>query len=150
MDEIPIEYKAALILAVETLREEPAPTSIGHNDMAVMIAYGQSLEFGIPTINTDMISRFLSKHLAVPKDARMQPKVVQGYLEKLADSRLIDEEQKQGDYRMRDDTSTYLVAYTKMLKSPHIDELLFHGFRLYSAWEIKKQKTRNTPFSYGF
>ena len=140
MEGIPIQLRAVLRLAVDGLKEKTAPTSIGYNDMAVMIAYGQSQEYGIPTVNADMISRFLSKHPAVPNNARMQPPVVQGYLEELADKALIDAQPEQGNYRMRDDTSSCLVADTDYMKSPTIDEFLFHGFRLHSAWEIQKQK----------
>mgnify|MGYP001597486401 CR=1 FL=1 len=90
MEGLPIQLRAALRVTVDGLKGETAPTSLGYNDMAVMIAYGESDECGIPTINADMVSRFLLKNLAVPKDARMQPQVVQGYLERLEDAVLIN------------------------------------------------------------
>lgn len=79
--------------------------------------------------------------MAVPSDARIQPEIVQGYLEKLAINNLIDREHKDGDYRIGSDTSTILVRCSEMLKTPdpNIDEFLFHGFRVYSAWETSKQ-----------
>ena len=140
MEGIPIQLRAFLRLAVDTLKEKTAPTSIGYNDMVVMIAYGQSLEAGIPTVNAEMIFRYLAKHPAVPSDAKMQPQIVQGYLEELADKALIDKLPEQGNYIMRGDISSCLVEDTDSMKSPHIDEFLFHGFRLHSAWEIRKQK----------
>lgn len=141
MEEIPIQLRASLRLAVDELKEKTAPTSIGYNDMAVMIAYGRSQEYGAPTVNADMISRFLSKHPAVPGDARMQSEMVQGYLEELASHALIDAQPEQGDYRMRDDISPYLVANMNHMKSAHIDEFLFHGFRLHSALEIQRPES---------
>ena len=140
MDGIPIQLRAVLRLVVDGLKEKTAPTSIGYNDMAVMIAYGASQEHGIPTVNSNMISNFLSNHPAVPNDARMQPQMVQGYLEELADRALIDAQPEQGNYRMRDDTGSCLVVDTDYMKSPTIDEFLFHGFRLHSAWDIQRQK----------
>ena len=138
MEGIPVQQRAALRFAVDRLKEKTAPTSIGYNDMAVMIAYGHSKEYGTPTVNADMISRFLSKDPAVPSDAIMQPQMVQEYLEELASKALIDAQPKQGDYRMRDDISPCLVAGTNDMKSAHIDVLLFHGFRLHSALEIQR------------
>lgn len=58
MDEIPLHCGAVILFAVQSLREDPAPTSIGYNDMALMIAYGEFREYGIPTFNSRMISRF--------------------------------------------------------------------------------------------
>ena len=89
MEGIPIQLRAVLGFVVDGLKEKIAPTCIGYNDMAVMIAYGQSKECGIPTVNADMVSRFLSMHPAVPSDARIQPQVVQGYLEELASAKLM-------------------------------------------------------------
>ncbi|MBI2631777.1 hypothetical protein HYW75_02130 [Candidatus Pacearchaeota archaeon] len=148
MDYIHSEYKVAILFAVNHLKEESAPSSIGYNDMALMIAYGESSEYGIPTVNSDMISRFLLKHQAVPINARMLPQTVKIYLEKLATENLIDREINDGDYRMRNDTSTILVRSTDLLKSSDIDKTLFHGFRVYSAWEIYKQIT-SQKFEHG-
>ena len=142
MEGIPIQLRATLIFVVDGLKEKTAPTSIGYNDMAVMIAYGQSMEEGIPTVNANMISRFLSKHPAVQSDAKMTSQMVHGYLEELADKALI-EEQEKGSYRMRDDISSCLVENTEYMKSPTIDEFLFHGFRLHSSREIYKAKKTN-------
>ncbi|MBU3913244.1 MAG: hypothetical protein KKE50_04070 [Nanoarchaeota archaeon] len=138
MEEIPIQQRTVLRFAVGKLKEKTAPTSMGYNDMAVMIAYGQPQGGGVLTVNAEMISRFLSKHSAVPSDARMQPSVVQGYLEELANNALIDAQPGQGNYRMRDDISSYLVTDADDMKSPVIDKFLFDGFRVYSYWEIQK------------
>jgi len=145
MENIPVSQRASVIFVVNQLKGETVPTNFGYNDMAVMIAYGQSNEAGIPTVNSDMISRFLSTHPAVPADVgRIHPEMIQGYLDRLAKSHLIDEQPTKGHYRMSDDISRCLVADSDSLKSPHIDEFLFHGFRLFSAWEIRAQQARQS------
>src|SRR3989338_6126023 len=88
---IPGQLRIVISIAVDGLKKGTAPTSLGYNDMAIMIAYGQSREFGIPEVHADMISKFLLKHPSVPSDSRMQPDVVQGYLETLAESAIIEE-----------------------------------------------------------
>ena len=139
MQGIPLQLEAAIILAVEGLKREQAPTSIGYNDMAVMIAYGQS-ERGIPTVDKTMVAEFLRKHPAVPEDARMTPDVVQTYLDVLADAALLERQGEPTKYRMRDDTSALIVNETDRLKSIHIDDFLFHGFRLHGSWAIDREK----------
>lgn len=131
--------EVAVVLAVSSLKEERAPTSIGYNDMAVMIAYGQS-EMGMPTVDREMVAKFLSRHPAVPTDARMAPEAVQQYLDVLVDRNLLDRQSDPSKYRMRDDTSMSIVAHTDKLKSGHIEEFLFHGFRLHSAWAIEQER----------
>jgi hypothetical protein len=135
MDQIHKGLRAVVNLSVEHLREREAPTRIGYNDMAIMIAFGQS-ELGIPTVNSGMISTYLGKHPAVPEGARMGPDGVQRYLDILHDSTLIEAKEKLGDYQMRDDIGQILAMDAGRLKSPHIDDLFFHGFRLHSAWTL--------------
>jgi hypothetical protein len=121
------------------LEQKTAPTSIGYNDMALMIAYGKSLEYGCHAVNPSMISGFLLRHSAVPDNIKMHPKLVRGYLEELADARLIEREITPGDYRMSEDTSSCLVDASEYIKSSHIDDFLFHSFRVYCAREMRKQ-----------
>ena len=129
MERIPIQLIAAVSSSVDGLKELKAPTSIGFNDMAIMIAFGESTEMGIPTVNAKMISEYLGKKNAVPDNARMQPDEVQKYLNVLCGYNLIEKQTNPTDYKMRDDISSCIVSCHEELKSPYIDDLLFHGFR---------------------
>lgn len=140
MEETPPQSRATVVSAVEDLKKESAPTSIGYNDMAVMIAFGQSDEDGIPTVSADMIAIYLAKHVAVPEDARMQTEAVQGYLDFLTDRALLEQQTDAKKYLMKDDAGPCIVESYERLKSPKIGDLLFHGFRKYSSWEIDKER----------
>jgi hypothetical protein len=143
MENIPIELRAVVSLSVNGLKELEAPTSIGYNDMAIMIAFGESREMGIPTVSAEMISEYLGRHPAVPDDARMQPDKVQGYLDILHEYSLIEEGNDAGSYKMRSDMSSCIVRDYERLKSPDIDDLLFHGFRLYCAHAIDRERRQD-------
>lgn len=135
MEGILPQHRASINYVVGQLRERKTPIGVGYNDMAIMLAHGQS-ELGIPIVNSAMISSFLAKHPAVPEDARMESDRVQNYLQVLEEAHLIDALENPGDYRMRGDTSEILVADTGRLKSPHIDDFLFHGFRIHAGWTL--------------
>ncbi len=142
MDGIPPELIAAVCASVDGLKQNKASSTIGFNDMAITIAFGHS-EYGTPTVNASNISDFLNKNPAVPNDARMKPDVVQQYLNVLNDSHLIEEQKRQdskNDYIMRGDVSSIIVSSYKKLKSPEINDALFHGFRVYGGLKIIPQK----------
>lgn len=137
------QHAAGIVMNVGLAGQEQAPTSVGYNDMAVMIAYGRSLEVPNPRIDVNMISKYLGKHPAVPHDARMDSDSVQAYLDKLAYFDLIKEigEGREVRYEMRADDSEIIVAETDRLKSPHIDDFFFHGFRVHCGWQMSPQPT---------
>ena len=139
---IQLALRAVVSISVDGLKEIKAPTSIGYNDMAVMIAFGQSAEMGIPSVNSRMISEYLKKHPAVPADARMTPEGVQPYLDELVKYALIERQQNPGDYKMRDEMSECIFTDYARFKSPHIDDFMFHGFTLHSAWAIDKERRK--------
>ena len=142
MEGIPLSLRVTVSLSVGGLKEKKAPTSLGYNDMAVMIAFGESKAYVIPTVNSQMISEFLKKHPAVPADARMEPEAVQLYLDELVHYALIEKQQNPRDYRMRDDEGACIFTDYEILKSPHIDDIMFHGFRLHSASAIDKERRK--------
>ena len=139
MEGIPRELEAVLSVVVNNLKELEAPTNLGYNDMAIMIAFGRSTEMGTPTVNAEMISEYLGKNSAVPDNARMQPDEVQKYLDMLQSNKLIESQIKPRDYKMRDDISSCIVTEYKQLKSSHVGDLLFHGFRLHGAYSINRE-----------
>jgi len=143
MEGILPQHAAAVIACVKGLGQEHAPTSLGYNDMTVMIAYGRTGLPANPSMDANMISAYLGKNPVVPTDARMDSESVQTYLEKLVHFNLI-EERREGEevrYEMRDDDSEIIVAATDRLKSPHIDDLFFHGFRVHCAWQMSRLST---------
>lgn len=142
MERILPEHLAAIRLVVGGLKSRTAPTSIGYHDMAIMIAFGQSNEYGIPTVSADMVYKYLAKHPAVPLDARMGPETIQGYLDVLTENTLLERQGAEKQYRMRDDDGACILSQYEHLKSPHIDDFLFHGFRIHSAGEIHKQRSQ--------
>ena len=107
MEGIPRELEAVLSVVVNNLKELEAPTNLGYNDMAIMIAFGRSTEMGTPTVNAEMISEYLGKNSAVPDNARMQPDEVQKYLDMLQSNKLIESHKMQHNI-----VNAYYDSYT--------------------------------------
>ena len=94
MQGIPRQLRVATIFNVDGLKGKQSPTSLGYNDMVVMIAFGYSDEYGTPTVSATMISEYLKKDPAVPADSRMEPSAVQSYLDELFSNRLLERNKK--------------------------------------------------------
>jgi len=130
---------------MEALKETKAPTSIGYNDMAIMIAFGQSDEYGIPTVGASMIADYLARNPSVPEDAGMQSGAVQEYLDVLINNALLWRQENPHTYKMRDDIGSCIIDNFERNKSPHIQEMLFNRFRIYCANEMAEKGKLKPP-----
>jgi len=122
---------AALGVAVQGLKEDRAPTSIGYNDFALMFALTQEQLPGKP-ISAEYLSKYLRQHPAVPEDARLEPNGVEAYLKRLEGGGLITRMVNDG-YTMHDELVRLLSANVGRVKTPDLDELAIRGVSLYSA-----------------
>lgn len=136
---IPIPTIIATRMAVSGLKTKEAPYSLGYNDMAVMLSFGRTKELGSPIFTANQVADFLGRHMAVPEDSRMPEVDVSRYFAELKSYSLL--EQVQDKFEMRDDISYSIWSDYKNLKSPHIDDFLFHGFTLMSSQWAFDQRT---------
>jgi hypothetical protein len=136
-------FDAVLLVAIEGLTSEEAPTSLGYNDFALIFAQAQAMR-GAKGVSAQFISGYLNQHPSVPVDARIpawtgdtQEAAVIDYLDVLADVKVID----PADHLVRDGTPTYLmhdditsrlVASVDTLKSEQVPELAIRGMMLYA------------------
>lgn len=137
----------AAILTVDGLKNKEyqrSPSSLGYNDIAVMIAFAHSdatpnLEFHAP-----LIQEYLSYGEYVPEDARkMNAFDIDSYLDILSkECKLIvfdSHEEGFPKYTMPNYIARAISSEMPRLKSSHLDDLFFHGFRMHclNASELK-------------
>lgn len=127
------------------LRELKAPTSLGYNDMAVMIAFGQFIVN--KPVNAELISKYLASSRCVPGDAVMPSELVDSYLEMLANRALIAHNASDG-YVMKHDVCDTLFTHYVDLKSPRVMDGFFHCFIPFFGNEMRGQRNLNARIAY--
>jgi hypothetical protein len=150
--EIPEHIREKTTFALREVAASRAPTGIGFQDIALMIAYGEQEEDRMALINSGMLCKFLHGNQSAPETARlMQPSTAQRYLDSLSSVDLIEHTLGDG-YQMQNGVAQVLRESARVMKSPHVDELLFRGFKIFvNPASAKKTRVprRTSNWNYG-